>query len=74
MAPPVRSVAWASLLLLAGCGPAPDDGVGPVPQASSEGSNQLMNAAEQAAGNAEARMSAETGNTSHENLQGETKR
>jgi len=61
------------MLLLAGCGAGKDDSIEPVPAASSAGSNDLMRAAEQAAGNAQGRMSAETGNGASANLQGEKK-
>ncbi|MCW3797432.1 hypothetical protein OMW55_06395 [Sphingomonas sp. BN140010] len=48
-----------AILLLAGCGRASDDTIEPVPQANPESANALMSAAEQAAGNAQARMGAD---------------
>ena len=55
----MRIAAGLAALLLAGCGPSPDDSIEPVPQANPESANALMTAAEQAAGNAQARMGAD---------------
>ena len=70
----MRRLALPVLLLLAGCGSGGNDSIEPVPEASSGGANDLMRAADQAAGNAQGRMSAEAGNGTSANLQGETRR
>jgi len=69
----VRRFAFPLLLFLAGCGSASDDSIEPVPEASGGSANDLMRAAEEAAGNAQGRMSAEAGNGTSANLQGETR-
>jgi uncharacterized lipoprotein YajG len=48
----------AALLLLIGCNQPQDDLIEPVPTQSAESANRLMSAAEDAAGNAQARMGA----------------
>ncbi|WP_114227991.1 MULTISPECIES: hypothetical protein [Sphingomonas] len=68
-----RLVLAGAALLLAGCGQSADDSIEPVPQDTNASTHELMNAADQAAGNAQARMSAEAGNMTTDNLQGETK-
>lgn len=64
----------ALLLLLAGCGSSRDDSIEPIGEQGNAGSNELLSAADQAAGNAAARMSAEAGSNNQANLQGETRR
>jgi hypothetical protein len=70
----VKRAAYAALLLLASCGSSTENEIEPVPQQSGADSNQLLGKAADAAGNAQARMSAEAGNTTDRNSQGEMKR
>jgi len=63
----------AAALLLAGCGTSDKDVIEPVPRESSASNNELMQAAEQAAGNADSPTSAEAGSDNQNNRQGEMK-
>ena len=63
----------AAALVLTGCGSSTDETIEPVPRESSASANQLMQAAEQAAGNAGGPMSAEAGSDNQVNRQGELK-
>ena len=67
----MRTLALAAALLLAACGGSRDDDIDPVPTPSAESANRLMSEAEEAAGNAAARMDAitPTNNATVENAQ-----
>lgn len=61
-----RPLLPVAALLLAACGPDPDDAVDPVPQPSAEGTNALLAEAERAAENAQRRIGPATGDTNQQ--------
>jgi len=67
----IRAAVMSAALLLTACGSGNQETIEPVPRESSASSNELMQAAEQAAGNADAPTSAEAGSDNPINRQGE---